>query len=153
MKNKIQAFSFTTTSSYVGTGSNPFLMFDANGVNTAISGLAQAKKDWEDSTTGTIDPETIRETTKCAPIRIKGINYEVQNSSDFSNSFKGLIGMIDGKQKQIPNIISKSRRNTQFQSNLLTIETDFLIDGNTGILIDITKGTTVTITFFVESIG
>jgi hypothetical protein len=85
------------------------------------------------------------------PIVLSGFNYQVQSSNaQFANAFDILRCSIDGRQVTHPNIINKARRNTQFDSKLLTIQERVVIDSQTAIDILVNSLETVTLTFFVE---
>lgn len=155
MKNKIPAFTISYSNS-LPSGTSPIVLFDALGVNEAS---ASNPKDWGDAKNdflgNTPNPFmylSIVESTITKPIRIKGIIYEVPTSSAFSNRFDFYVANIDGRQKAIPNIISKNRRNTQFQSNLLTIECDIVIDGFTALFVNAENGGNTNFTFLVEEL-
>jgi hypothetical protein len=154
MKNKIPAFSITIANDNVASGSAFYLLFDADGINESIGGIVygNAKKNFDEHATSSVSPSVIAETTKTKPIKITGFNYQVQNSSDFSNNFDFLVGNIDGRQIRLPNVIQKARRNTQFDSTLLTIDEEIIIDSKTALFMSVTNGTTVTLTFFVEEL-
>ena len=49
-----------------------------------------------------------------------------------------------------PNIIAKAKRNTQYDSKLLTIDERFVVDGQTGIEVNVQASEKVILTFFVE---
>jgi hypothetical protein len=90
-------------------------------------------------------------TTFGNPIVLSGFNYQVSgDNSQFANNFDIIRCSIDGRQVTHPNIIQKARRNTQFDSKLLTIQERVVIDSQTALQISVQKAETVTLTFFVE---
>jgi hypothetical protein len=151
MKNLVQAFSITTTNT--GGSTLPITMFDANGIgrDTTVK-INEGADNFKFSNSGSIDPATIFETTKSAPIKIKAINYQTETSGQFNNAFQFFKANIDGRIIFLPDVISKDRRNTQFDLTLITVNTQIEIDANTGLLIYVNSGETITLTFFVESI-
>lgn len=155
MKNKIPAFTINYSNSFP-SGTTTIVLFDALGVNEASATIPKvwgnAKIDFLSGTTNPSMYLSIVESTITKPIRIKGIVYEVPTSSAFSNTFDFYVSNIDGRQKAIPNIISKNRRNTQFQSNLLTIECDIVIDGYTALFVNAESPGNTNFTFLVEEL-
>ena len=72
------------------------------------------------------------------------------NASQFAEVFDISRGSIDGRVVKHPNIISKAKRNTQYDSKLLTIDERFVVDGQTGVEVNVLASEKVTLTFFVE---
>ena len=93
----------------------------------------------------------ITSTTVANPIVINGFNYQTSSSaSQFANAFDIIRGSIDGRIVKHPNVIAKAKRNTQFDSLLLTIDERFIVDSQTAIEVVVKASETVTLTFFVE---
>ena len=71
-------------------------------------------------------------------------------TATFAQPFDILRGSIDGRIVKHPNIIAKAKRNTQFDSLLLTIDERFIIDSQTAVEVSVASTNDVTLTFFVE---
>ena len=142
-QDSVSAFSLTLEN---GTSNvKNFRMFDADGVVSAIQGAKTS------TTTGTITPSAIYNTTIANPIVVSGFNYESSSkSAQFAQPFDILRGSIDGRIVKHPNIIAKAKRNTQFDSLLLTIDERFIIDSQTAVEVSVATTNDVTLTFFVE---
>ena len=147
-QDSVSAFSITLTGATNAVRS--FRMFDQTGVVSAI----QSAKTGDSSSafvTGTIAPIPLYATTDANPIVVSGFNYESSSlASQFAQPFDILRGSIDGRIVKHPNIIAKSKRNTQFDSLLLTIDERFIIDSQTAVEVSNATGNDVTLTFFVE---
>ena len=82
---------------------------------------------------------------------MSGFNYQVETSnSQFANKFDILRGSIDGRSVTHPNVIQKARRNTQFDTKLLTISERIVVDDQTAVDLDVDGTEKATLTFFVE---
>ena len=125
-QDSVSAFSITLANATASVIS--FRMFDADGVVNAIQGARNV------TATGTITPSVIYSTCVANPIVVSGFNYE---SSVKTAQFA-------------PNIIAKAKRNTQFDSLLLTIDERFIIDSQTAVEVSVASTNDVTLTFFVE---
>lgn len=144
---RVDAFTLILDNSGGGTPTL-FRLFDADGINDAISGAAGVP-----ATSGTIAPSVITETTKSAPIMITGFNYQTTvAAAQFGNALNVVKGEINGTQAQRPNITAKAKRNTQFDPLLLTIDEPVFIDSKTAIELTVSAGETVILTFFVEAV-
>ena len=147
-QDSVSAFSLTLTGN--ATETTAFRMFDTDGVVAAIQG----QKTGDNSSalvTGTIAPHSLYKTTNSNPIVVSGFNYESSSlASQFAQPFDILRGSIDGRIVKHPNIIAKAKRNTQFDSLLLTIDERFIIDSQTAVEVTTAVGNDVTLTFFVE---
>ena len=142
-QDSVSAFSLTLANATGSTKS--FRMFDADGVVSAIQGARDV------TATGTITPQAIYDTTVANPIVVSGFNYESSSkSAQFAQPFDILRGSIDGRIVKHPNIIAKAKRNTQFDSLLLTIDERFIIDSQTAVEVSVASTNDVTLTFFVE---
>jgi len=142
-QDSVSAFSLTLANATGATIS--FRMFDADGVVSAIQGARNV------TATGTITPQAIYDTTVANPIVVSGFNYESSSkSAQFAQPFDILRGSIDGRIVKHPNIIAKAKRNTQFDSLLLTIDERFIIDSQTAVEVSVASTNDVTLTFFVE---
>lgn len=143
----VDAFTFTLDNSASGT-TTLFRLFDADGLNNAISGVAGTG-----ATSGTVTPSVIEESTKSAPIMITGFNYQLSSSAtQFGQSLDIVYGEINGTQRKRPNITAKAKRNSQFDPLLLTIEENVFITSKTAIEINVIAGEIVTLTFFVKRV-
>ena len=125
---------------------NSFRLFDASTIVSVVTGVAKVS-----NYTPTVAKAALLNTTYDNPIVLSGFNYQVQSSNaQFANAFDILRCSIDGRQVTHPNIINKARRNTQFDSKLLTIQERVVIDSQTAIDVYVNGSETVTLTFFVE---
>ena len=142
-QDSVSAFSLTLAN---GTSNvKSFRMFDADEVVSAIQGARDV------TATGTITASAIYNTTVANPIVVSGFNYESSSkSAQFAQPFDILRGSIDGRIVKHPNIIAKAKRNTQFDSLLLTIDERFIIDSQTAVEVSVAATNDVTLTFFVE---
>ena len=94
---------------------------------------------------------SLENTSRPTPIVVSGFNYQARdNASQFAESFDISRGSVDGRVVKHPNIIAKAKRNTQYDSKLLTIDERFVIDGQTGIEVNVLASEKVTLVFFVE---
>jgi hypothetical protein len=146
-EQSVDAFTFTLDNSASAT-TTLFRLFDADGLNNAISGVAGTP-----ATSGTVTPSVIVETTKSAPIMITGFNYQLSSSAtQFGQSLDIVYGEINGTQRKRPNITASAKRNSQFDPLLLTIEEMVFITSKTAIEINVIAGEIVTLTFFVKRV-
>jgi hypothetical protein len=138
--------SFTVTLDNSGGGATTsFRIFDGNGLVADIDGAATAP------TSGTVSPSVIASTTIDRPIVISGFNYQTSSTvNQFSQTINFKKANIDGRIITLPNIVAKAKRNTQFQTLLLTIDQPVSIDGNTAMDVDVIAAEIVDLTFFVE---
>ena len=144
-QDSVSAFSLKCTSAQ-SSAKTTFRMFDADAVVSAIQGGTVSA-----TTSGTITPSAITSTTVANPIVVSGFNYQTSSSSSqFAESFDILRGSIDGRIVKQPNVIAKAKRNTQFDSLLLTIDERFIIDSQTAIEVSVIASESITLTFFVE---
>tara|TARA_R100001443_G_scaffold100288_1_gene107641 strand:- start:8242 stop:8709 length:468 start_codon:yes stop_codon:yes gene_type:complete len=144
-QDSVSAFSLKCTSAQ-SSAKTTFRMFDADAVVSAIQGGTVSA-----TTSGTITPSAITSTTVANPIVVSGFNYQTSSSSSqFAESFDILRGSIDGRIVKHPNVIAKAKRNTQFDSLLLTIDERFIIDSQTAIEVSVIASEEITLTFFVE---
>lgn len=142
--NGVDSFTITLDNS-AGMATTSYRLFDGNGLVADIDGAATAPS------SGTVDPAVIASTTINKPIIISGYNYQTDTSvNQFSQTVNFKKANIDGRIIALPNIIAKAKRNTQFQSLLLTINQPVEIDGETAMDVDVIAGETVDLTFFVE---
>ena len=131
-QDSVSAFSLKCTSAQ-SSAKTTFRMFDADAVVSAIQGGTVSA-----TTSGTITPSAITSTTVANPIVVSGFNYQTSSSSSqFAESFDILRGSIDGRIVKHPNVIAKAKRNTQFDSLLLTIVERFIIDSQTAIEVSV----------------
>ena len=146
-QDSVSAFSVTLDNLAVNSAKS-FRIFDADLVLRAINGsLGSATS----TTLESSNAGALSNTTSATPIVISGFNYQVtSDAGQFSQQFDITRGSIDGRIVKHPNIIAKAKRNTQFDSKLLTIDERFVVDGQTGIDITLTASEKVTLTFFVE---
>jgi hypothetical protein len=141
----VSAFTITITNAHT-TASASYRLFDASTIVSVVTGVAKVT-----TYTPTVAKTALLNSTYSNPIVLSGFNYQVQSSNaQFANAFDILRCSIDGRQVTHPNIINKARRNTQFDSKLLTIQERVVIDSQTAIDILVNSLETVTLTFFVE---
>lgn len=126
-QDSVSAFSMTLDNSAVASASK-YRLFDNDLVLRAINGsLASATSTTlEDTNTGALE-----NTTDATPIVISGFNYQTTyDAGQFSQTFDISRGSIDGRVVKHPNIIAKAKRNTQFDSKLLTIDERVVVIGS-----------------------
>jgi len=141
----VSAFTMTLDNS-AGTQTANYRLFDESGVVTAIDGATKDKAD-----SATIGVNALQKTTLASPIVVSGFNYQVLTSNaQFSQKFDVVRGSIDGRVVTHPSIIQKARRNTQFDTKLLTISERIVIDDQTAVDVDVDASEKVTLTLFVE---
>ncbi len=140
----VSAFTVTLTN---GTASAiSFRLFDATAIVSSVTGVAK-----NTTYTPTVAKAALESTTYGNPIVLSGFNYQVSSdNSQFAQNFDIVRCSIDGRQVTHPNIIQKARRNTQFDSKLLTIQERVVVDSQTAFDINVQASETVTLTFFVE---
>ena len=142
----VSAFTVTITNSTSTPAGKTFRLFDATGIVSSVTGAAQ-----DTTYTPTVDKGALLNSTFGSPFVLSGYNYQVSSdNSQFARNFDILRCSIDGRQVTHPNIIQKARRNTQFDSKLLTIQERVVVDGQTAFDINVQPSETVTLTFFVE---
>ena len=143
--------AFTATLVNANANARTFTLFDATAIVSAVTGSAGiTSATYTVGSQGTNDGP-IPISTFGNPIVLSGFNYQVSSdNSQFANQFDIVRCSIDGRQVTHPNIIQKARRNTQFDSNLLTIQERVVVDGQTAFRILVGGSETVTLTFFVE---
>ena len=146
-QDSVSAFSVTLTNTTHGTAKQ-FRIFDNDLVLRAINGsLGSATSTTIEST----NAGALANTTDATPIVISGFNYQTTyDAGQFAQTFDISRGSIDGRVVKHPNIISKAKRNTQYDSKLLTIDERFVVDGQTGIEVTVQASEKVILTFFVE---
>ena len=147
-QDSVSAFSMTldNTAKSVVT---QFRMFDTNKVLQSINGTLAGASATTLSTTNA--GTALANTTDATPIVISGFNYQTTlDAGQFAQTFDISRGSIDGRVVKHPNIIAKAKRNTQYDSKLLTIDERFVIDGQTGIEVNVQASEKVILTFFVE---
>ena len=140
----VSAFTVTLTN---GTASAiSFRLFDATEIVSSVTGVAK-----NTTYTPTVAKAALEQTTYGNPIVLSGFNYQVSSdNSQFAQNFDIVRCSIDGRQVTHPDIIQKARRNTQFDSKLLTIQERVVVDSQTAFDINVQASETVTLTFFVE---
>jgi hypothetical protein len=146
-QDSVSAFSVTLDNSAVASVKK-FRIFDTDLVLRAINGsLASATS----TTLETVNTGALESTTDATPVVVSGFNYQTTyDAGQFSQTFDISRGSIDGRVVKHPNIIAKAKRNTQFDSKLLTIDERFVVDGQTGIEVNVQASEKVILTFFVE---
>ena len=138
--------AFTVTITNATTASKDFRLFDATTIVSSVTGVAK-----DTTYTPTVSKDSLLNSTYGNPIVLSGFNYQVSSdNSQFAKNFDIVRCSIDGRQVTHPNIIQKARRNTQFDSRLLTIQERVVVDGQTAFDIAVESSETVTLTFFVE---
>ena len=147
-QDSVSAFSITLENSD-SASSKQFRIFDRDRVLNSINGSLSSATSTTLSTTN--ENHAISRTTSATPIVISGFNYQTTyDAGQFSQTFDISRGSIDGRVVKHPNIIAKAKRNTQYDSKLLTIDERFVIDGQTGIEVLVQASEKVILTFFVE---
>jgi hypothetical protein len=140
----VSAFTVTLTNATSATVS--YRLFDATAIVSSVTGVAK-----NTTYTPTVAKAALENTTYGNPIVLSGFNYQVSSdNSQFAQNFDIIRCSIDGRQVTHPNIIQKARRNTQFDSKLLTIQERVVVDSQTSFDIAVQASETVTLTFFVE---
>jgi len=141
----VSAFTVTIHNS-ITNADKAYRLFDATGIVSSVTGTAKVT-----DYTPTVGKDALLESTYGNPIVLSGFNYQVERSNaQFAKNFDILRCSIDGRQVTHPNIIQKARRNTQFDSKLLTIQERVVVDSQTSFDITLQATETVTLTFFVE---
>jgi hypothetical protein len=144
-QDKVSAFSMTLDN-LTNSNAKKYRMFDTNGVLSAINSSLSGADSTTLGTTGALE-----NTTDATPVVLSGFNYQVTtDASQFAQTFDISRGSIDGRSVNHPNIIAKAKRNTQFDAKLLTIDERFVIDGQSGIEVNVEASEKVVLTFFVE---
>jgi len=138
--------AFTVTIVNGTSAAKSYRLFDATGIVSSVTGVAKTT-----TYTPTVSKASLEASTYGNPIVLSGFNYQVSSdNSQFAKNFDIIRCSIDGRQVTHPNIIQKARRNTQFDSKLLTIQERVVVDGQTSFDIEVQASETVTLTFFVE---
>ena len=146
-QDSVSAFSVTLDNSAVA-GARQYRIFDNDLVLRAINGSLASSTSTTLETTNT---GALSNTSDATPIVVSGFNYQTTyDAGQFSQTFDISRGSIDGRVVKHPNIIAKAKRNTQYDSKLLTIDERFVIDGQTGIEVNVQASEKVILTFFVE---
>ena len=146
-QDSVSAFTMTLTN---GTnGALKWRLFDADDVLQSINGSLASATATTLETTNAL--RSLENTSRPTPIVVSGFNYQARdNASQFAESFDISRGSVDGRVVKHPNIIAKAKRNTQYDSKLLTIDERFVVDGQTGIEVNVLASEKVTLVFFVE---
>ena len=146
-QDSVSAFSITLDNSAVASNTQ-YRMFDNDLVLRAINGSLSS------ATSTTLEPTNtgaLQNTTDATPIVISGFNYQTTyDAGQVAQTFDISRGSIDGRVVKHPNIIAKAKRNTQYDSKLLTIDERFVVDGQAGIEVMVQASEKVILTFFVE---
>jgi hypothetical protein len=147
-QDSVSAFSITLDNSAVAS-TVQYRIFDADLVLSAINGSLSSATSTTIETTNSLN--AITNTTDSTPIVVSGFNYQTTyDAGQFSQTFDISRGSIDGRVVKHPNIIAKAKRNTQYDSKLLTIDERFVVDGQTGIEVNVQASEKVILTLFVE---
>jgi hypothetical protein len=138
--------AFTVTIANATSSVVTYRLFDATDIVQSVTGTTR-----NTNYTPTVAKAALENTTYGNPIVLSGFNYQVSSdNSQFAQNFDIIRCSIDGRQVTHPNIIQKARRNTQFDSKLLTIQERVVVDSQTAFDIAVQASETVTLTFFVE---
>lgn len=138
--------AFTVTIVNGTSAAKSYRLFDATSIVSSVTGVSKIT-----TYTPTVSKASLEASTYGNPIVLSGFNYQVSSdNSQFAKNFDIIRCSIDGRQVTHPNIIQKARRNTQFDSKLLTIQERVVVDGQTSFDIEVQASETVTLTFFVE---
>ena len=124
------------------------ILFDSFGFVTDTEVYTQ---DANITVTGVTSPyAAVKASLTANPIQIVGINY-LASDSLFNNIRFDRID-LDGTRDVQTLTPDLSRRNTQFQNDLLTLQTNQVLDGNTAFRLQLNPSQTVTITFFIKAV-
>ena len=146
-QDSVSAFSITLDNSAVAS-TTQYRIFDNDLVLRAINGSLSSATSTTLETTNT---GALQNTTDATPIVISGFNYQTTyDAGQFSQTFDISRGSIDGRVVKHNNIIAKAKRNTQIDSKILTIDERIVVDGQTGIEVNVQASEKVILTFFVE---
>jgi hypothetical protein len=138
--------AFTVTIANATSSVVTYRLFDATDIVQSVTGTTR-----NTNYTPTVAKAALEASTYGNPIVLSGFNYQVSSdNSQFAQNFDIVRCSIDGRQVTHPNIIQKARRNTQFDSKLLTIQERVVVDSQTSFDIAVQASETVTLTFFVE---
>ena len=140
-------FTITITgNSSLAAGSTVYL-FDANGLISAINAYTQSVNVAIAGTIGTTAFYTAQvKQIANEPLSIVGLNYK--SSTSAQKTISVVKGDYDGSQQTVDTLIPFSgQRNTQYQTNLLTFDVNWLIDGDTALKILVDTSETVTLGF------
>jgi len=138
--------AFTVTIANATSSVVTYRLFDATDIVQSVTGTTR-----NTNYTPTVAKAALEASTYGNPIVLSGFNYQVSSdNSQFAQNFDIVRCSIDGRQVTHPNIIQKARRNTQFDSKLLTIQERVVVDSQTAFDIAVQASETVTLTFFVE---
>ena len=146
-QDSVSAFTMTMDNSAVSNATK-YRLFDADLVLRAINGSLSSATS---TTLETTNAGALENTTDATPVVISGFNYQTTyDAGQFSQTFEIMRGSIDGRLVKHPNIITSAKRNTQYDSKLLTIDERFVIDGQSGIEVNVQASEKAILTFFVE---
>lgn len=122
-------------------------LFDANGLVSAINGYTQSGNVTVVGSIGTAAfyAAQVKQTAN-EPLSIVGFNYK--SSTSTQKTVQVVKGDYDGSQEVVDTLIPFSaQRNTQYQTNLLTFDVNWLIDGDTSLKILCDTSETITLGF------
>lgn len=140
-------FTIVITGNGSLAANSTFYLFDANGLVSAINGYTQSVNATITGTTGTTAFYTAQvKQSAVEPLSIVGLNYK--SSTSTQKTMQVVKGDYDGSQEVVDTLIPFSaQRNTQYQTNLLTFDVNWLIDGDTALKVLVDTSETVTLGF------
>ena len=140
-------FTITITGNSSLAANSTVYLFDANGLISAINSYSQSSNVTVTGTIGTAAFYTAQvKQSAVEPLSIIGFNY--QSSTSAQKTVQIVKGDYDGSQEVVDTLIPFSAaRNTQYQTNLLTFDVNWLIDGDTAIKMLCDTSETITLGF------
>jgi hypothetical protein len=139
---ELQVVNASTTTAY------NIILFDGFGFITEKESYTQNANI---TVTGLTAPYTAtKRSVEANPIQIVGINYKASDSSFNNLQFDRLD--LDGSRITDTITPAMAERNTQFQSDLLTLPCNVILDGNTAFRLRINASQTVNILFFIKAV-
>ncbi|QNR22952.1 hypothetical protein [Croceimicrobium hydrocarbonivorans] len=138
----------TITANYANETATPVtvMLFDPLGINAGILGGTYVDPT---SWSGGLSNALIKEFFKHRPSSFKGFNYRVTTGSaaQFDQAVKWHKGQIDGSSVTRPLNIGQYQRNTQQNTLIQTIDTQFYIDQFSAMTFVVGANTTIAVDF------
>ncbi len=124
------------------------ILFDAFGFITDTEAYVQNANI---TVTGVTAPyNAVKKSVEANPIQFVGFNYKASDSA-FNNVRFDRID-LDGSRNTDTITPAMAQRNTQFQSDLLTLPCNVILDGNTALRLRINPSQTVNLLFFIKAV-
>lgn len=122
-------------------------LFDANGLVSAINSYSQSVNVTVSGSIGSTAFYTAQvKQSANEPLSIVGFNYK--SSTSAQKTVQVVKGDFDGSQEVVDTLIPFSAvRNTQYQTNVLTFDVNWIIDGDTALKILCDTSETITFGF------